>query len=331
VVYDLIHRRILDKLSRWTWHMVLNNAAERVNAATCILTSATSLRSLRIPGSAREDVASAGVLAAAASAAGHSLERLVARVHKSDYLAIAQVGRFHALRMMHVVWVPRALENWALKDLPGWDLPNLTDVEWIFKRIGAGVGAHSHLAFLARSRLPRLRRVRLVLRELAEEHVDELARFFARHPHCYRFEAIFSAPKVVLPLFPHIAACELFIRGVPSVTGAICMSPAVRHLTIETHTAEHRDPETIEDFVDALARSDTRGTLETLRLCFMNADPTAQYMLHFAWFDTGKDPRYTAFVTAMRKCALRLEHLGIALLDEYGETHELVTYSRSRN
>jgi hypothetical protein len=88
-VYDLIHRRVLDRLSRWTWHMVLNNAAERVNAATCILTSATSLRSLRIPGSAREAVASAGVLATAASAAGHSLERLVACVHKNDYLAIA--------------------------------------------------------------------------------------------------------------------------------------------------------------------------------------------------------------------------------------------------
>jgi hypothetical protein len=137
--------------------------------------------------------------------------------------------------MMHVIWVPRALENWALKDLPGWDLPNLTDVEWIFKRIGAGVGAHSHLAFLARSRLPRLRRVRLVLKELAEGHVDELARFFARHPHCYRFEAIFSAPKVVLPLFPHIAACELFIRGVPSVTGAICNADATRQPRASAH------------------------------------------------------------------------------------------------
>jgi hypothetical protein len=328
-VYNLLHRRIIDKLSSWTWHIVLNNAAERFDAATCILTHAANLRSLQIPGALgardeRAETVSAGVLAAVSSASGGSLERLVICMYKSDYLALAQVGRFHALRTLHIVFVARALGFWVLKDLPGWHLPNLTDVEWIFKRIGAGTGTHNHLEFLARCDFPRVRRLRLALKELAEEHVDNFLQFFAAHPHCDRFEAIFSAPNVVLPLFPHIAARELFIRGVPFLTGAVSLSPAVRHLTIETHIDIGRPRSEFEDFLDALARGEIRGTLETLRLVFLGRISPAQHAIRFAWLDAGDWPKYTAFVTRMRTFALRLEHNGIVLLDEHGMTHELV-------
>jgi hypothetical protein len=232
LVYSMAQRGQMESISRWTWHIVVDVSPEQSDSAICILSRAAALRALRVV-----SVVSASILATAASSAGETLEALVVAMYKSDYLVLVEIGRFRHLRQLDVDFLPRAVRPLRLRGLPGWNLPFLTDLCWTFKKIGAGIGDHAHLAFLSRCCFPRLRSLSLVLPELEAEQAEDLKLFFEAHPHLRRFGANIKKASALLDLLPDVTTPELCLRHIMDPVIPTLISPTVESLTVETYSS----------------------------------------------------------------------------------------------